>query len=212
MRRRRASGKRARKASPFWGTRSGRIVTGRRVTGIWGLVRQRRPSLGSKRKWETYWCPVMWERGQKCGIGSIRLYEAGRHTSAMVRGRWRIGRLTITSTKACGISCGGATRCNRVAPAASAMKWCSASWAYSDFGDSTWDLVRESTVKPVGKPDAGKPHVRFDERGRETGRRSASVLAPNLDSTKCCEVSVSVRDSKLALPVKFIQSPGGGRQ
>ena len=25
-------------------------------------------------------------------------------------------------------------------------------------------------VKPVGKPDAGNPHVRFDERGRETGR------------------------------------------
>jgi len=24
------------------------------------------------------------------------------------------------------------------------------------------------TVKPVGKPDAGNPHVRFDERGRET--------------------------------------------
>ena len=26
------------------------------------------------------------------------------------------------------------------------------------------------TTKPVGKPDAGNPHVRFDERGRETGR------------------------------------------
>jgi hypothetical protein len=25
-------------------------------------------------------------------------------------------------------------------------------------------------VKPVGKPDAGNPHVRFDERGRETER------------------------------------------
>ena len=24
-------------------------------------------------------------------------------------------------------------------------------------------------VKPVGEPDAGNPHVRFDERGRETG-------------------------------------------
>jgi transposase len=24
-------------------------------------------------------------------------------------------------------------------------------------------------MKPVGKPDAGNPHVRFDERGRETG-------------------------------------------
>ncbi|MFC2253599.1 hypothetical protein ACETRX_28485 [Labrys portucalensis] len=26
-------------------------------------------------------------------------------------------------------------------------------------------------MKPVGKPDAGNPHVRFDERGRETGLR-----------------------------------------
>jgi hypothetical protein len=26
------------------------------------------------------------------------------------------------------------------------------------------------TMKPVGKPDAGNLHVRFDERGRETER------------------------------------------
>ena len=39
-------------------------------------------------------------------------------------------------------------------------------------------------VKPVGKPDAGNPHVRFDERGRETGRcRMAQATAPVLDST-----------------------------
>jgi len=42
---------------------------------------------------------------------------------------------------------------------------------------------RESAMKPVGKPDARNGHVRFDERGRETGRRSASVPAPVLDST-----------------------------
>src|SRR6266853_557991 len=41
------------------------------------------------------------------------------------------------------------------------------------------------TVKPVGKPDAGNRHVRFDERGRETGRcRMAQATAPFLDSTK----------------------------
>jgi hypothetical protein len=51
------------------------------------------------------------------------------------------------------------------------------------FEMSNGTLVRESTVKPVGKPDAGNPHVRFDERGWETGRASASVLAPILDST-----------------------------
>jgi hypothetical protein len=39
-------------------------------------------------------------------------------------------------------------------------------------------------MKPVGKPDAGNPHVRFDERGWETGRcRMAQVTAPILDST-----------------------------
>src|SRR5712692_11065555 len=32
----------------------------------------------------------------------------------------------------------------------------------------------------VGKPDAGNRHVRFDERGRETGRTG---IAPFLDST-----------------------------
>src|SRR5215207_7298501 len=39
-------------------------------------------------------------------------------------------------------------------------------------------------VKPVGKPDAGNPHVRFDERGREMGCcRMAQATAPVLDST-----------------------------
>jgi hypothetical protein len=40
-------------------------------------------------------------------------------------------------------------------------------------------------MKPVGKPDAGNRHVRFDERGEETGRcRMAQVTAPLLDSTR----------------------------
>ena len=42
------------------------------------------------------------------------------------------------------------------------------------------------TVKPVGKPNAGNRHVRFDERGWETGRcRMAQATAPILDSTIC---------------------------
>ena len=36
-------------------------------------------------------------------------------------------------------------------------------------------------MKPVGKPDAGYPHVRFDERGGETG--CLGDTAPLLDST-----------------------------
>jgi hypothetical protein len=31
--------------------------------------------------------------------------------------------------------------------------------------------IRRSQTKPVGEPDAGNPHVRFDERGWETERR-----------------------------------------
>jgi hypothetical protein len=42
------------------------------------------------------------------------------------------------------------------------------------------------TVKPVGEPDAGDRHVRFDERGWETERcRMAQATAPILDSTFC---------------------------
>jgi hypothetical protein len=36
-------------------------------------------------------------------------------------------------------------------------------------------------MKLVGKPDAGNPHVRFDERGGETDR--SRDAAPLLDST-----------------------------
>src|SRR5438270_8667467 len=43
-------------------------------------------------------------------------------------------------------------------------------------------LTRESAMKSNKKPDAGKRHVRFDERGWETGRRELAP-APILDST-----------------------------
>jgi hypothetical protein len=46
-------------------------------------------------------------------------------------------------------------------------------------------------VKPVGEPDAGNPHVRFDERGEETGRWSIDPKLPRLSSTlrEKCDVS-----------------------
>src|SRR4029453_2548377 len=41
------------------------------------------------------------------------------------------------------------------------------------------------TVKPVGEPDAGERHVRFDERGWETeGCRMAEATAAILESTE----------------------------
>ena len=43
-------------------------------------------------------------------------------------------------------------------------------------------------MKPVGEPDAGNRHVRFDERGWETERcRMAQATAPILDSTPVSE-------------------------
>jgi len=48
-------------------------------------------------------------------------------------------------------------------------------------------------MKSVGKPDAGNPHVRFDERGRETDRcRMAQATAPFLDSTSHAERATSL--------------------
>jgi hypothetical protein len=38
-------------------------------------------------------------------------------------------------------------------------------------------------VKPVGKPDAGNRHVRFDERGWETGRWPKAPKLPRPSST-----------------------------
>ena len=49
-------------------------------------------------------------------------------------------------------------------------------------------------MKPVGEPDAVAPHVRFDERGWETGRcRMAQATAPILDSTISEETRWSAR-------------------
>ena len=55
---------------------------------------------------------------------------------------------------------------------------CLENWAWSGCR-GRWARVRESTMKPVGKPDAGNPHVRFDERGWETGRRSRQYPRPS---------------------------------
>ena len=38
-------------------------------------------------------------------------------------------------------------------------------WEFTGFSGRCAPLLRESAMKAVGKPDAGNPHVRFDERG-----------------------------------------------
>ena len=60
-------------------------------------------------------------------------------------------------------------------------------------------------VKPVGKPDAGAPHVRFDERGWETG---LYATAPVLDSTGCSLIEIEINQvgfiSQSAYSLNFI--------
>jgi hypothetical protein len=66
-------------------------------------------------------------------------------------------------------------------------------------------------MKPVGKPDAGNPHVRFDERGGETGR--ASDTAPFLDSTSlCCVFVIEVASARTVEEHRFMTEPKPTRQ
>src|SRR3954470_19721342 len=87
---------------------------------------------------------------------------------------------------ACETSCHTATRWLRAAQPDSRTRLCSGIWACCDCAMFTWGRVREPLVKSVGKPDARNEHVRFDERGRETGRPPVWLLgtAPFLDSTE----------------------------
>src|SRR5450755_68120 len=76
----------------------------------------------------------------------------------------------------------GATSCRRAALGTSARTRCSAPWACCSSASAAMLVpCREPATKPVGKPDAGNPHVRFDERGGETDRSRGT--APLLDST-----------------------------
>src|SRR5271166_1284666 len=76
----------------------------------------------------------------------------------------------------------GAASCRRAAPGTSAWTRCSAhSVCCAHACAATRAQRREPATKPVGKPDAGNPHVRFDERGGETDRLRGT--APLLDST-----------------------------
>src|SRR5277367_5620127 len=85
---------------------------------------------------------------------------------------------------ACDTSSFGATSCRRAAVAASV--W-TRSLARSGFSGRVSAGVKrryhKPAMKPVGKPDAGNPHVRFDERGGETGLAQWLATAPFLDST-----------------------------
>src|SRR6187455_3436196 len=73
------------------------------------------------------------------------------------------GTSSITSAIVCFASCAGDTR-----PIAAAGPISTSSDGEGCCGRRV--SRREPATKPVGKPDAGNLHVRFDERGRETER------------------------------------------
>src|ERR1700730_14588103 len=95
-----------------------------------------------------------------------------------------IGLLTIMSMIACVISCADDTKRRGAAQRGFLVRTSTRNWGCCAFvaGAKGPDVCL--TMKPVGKPDAGNPHVRFDERGGETERcRMAPATAPVLDST-----------------------------
>src|SRR5579875_1996956 len=82
----------------------------------------------------------------------------------------------------CATSSSGATRCLRAALDRLRWKRSLVSLVCSECATAAVRAPgREPAMKPVGKPDAGNPHVRFDERGGETG--CLRNTAPLLDST-----------------------------
>src|ERR1700693_162490 len=96
-----------------------------------------------------------------------------------------IGLLTIMSMIACVISCADDTKRRGAAQRGFLVRTSTRNWACCAFvaGAKGPDVCL--TMKPVGKPGAGNPHVRFDERGGETERcRMAQATAPVLDSTQ----------------------------
>src|SRR6516225_4005191 len=107
--------------------------------------------------------------GKRCDSVSTASCAAGAATSAPARIMLRTASSTLMSMTACAISSSDATRCPRAASDRSAGKRSSANSACLECAIAAKRASsREPVAKPVGKPDAANPHVRFDERGRET--------------------------------------------
>ena len=176
---------RGRSDSTFWDIHSGRTTARGRGGDISGTVRRRRAWSGLKRKVGEHL-----KRGNATAMGRgaraaeseterlasvLRTRQYGESVSGAGRVRGRASA-AISEEAAQGV----------LARHAACSRWnrCTERWAYYRFRGPLRAAVREPVMKPVGKPDAGNRHVRFDERGWETGRRFASVPAPILDSTR----------------------------
>lgn len=64
-------------------------------------------------------------------------------------------------------------------------------WAFFDFARSNLDRVCGPRENSIGEPDAGKPHVRFDERmqGIVFTRTTRAEVRPAFDSTKLAKLA-----------------------
>ena len=94
-----------------------------------------------------------------------RLCGVGRHTSAMAPVCWPIGRSSTTSDSACMLPAPASQGRSRRQSRSRRLR---TAWGAAAADAACLAVGR--AMKPVGKPDAGNPHVRFDERGRETER------------------------------------------
>ena len=96
--------------------------------------------------------------------------QAGRPTSPMAPSLRPTAPSTTTSRTACATSCANDTKRQAAARDASPGTASSENSAWCAFNAGAACRRREPVVKTVGKPDAGNPHVRVDERGGETER------------------------------------------
>ena len=116
--------------------------------------------------------------------GYFSLRHALRQRTAAIDG--------ASSMTACATSSPGVTRCRRAAAGTFRMDA-----VFGTLGVLRLAHVPHSgrhvvslAMKPVGEPDAGNPHVRFDERGGET---DCTVAAPRLSSTLPGTGLISIR-------------------
>ena len=126
----------------------------------------------------------------------------GLQTPEKIRTFQRKLYLKAKSEGSCGTSCG------REATGGSRQKEFLANLAYYHQGRLWMPPDVCFKVKPVGKPDAGDPQVRFDERGWETeswqvglrrrierdvnSHRKPKITAPIFDSTLAANPSLSL--------------------
>jgi hypothetical protein len=74
-------------------------------------------------------------------------------------------------------------------------------------------LLRESAMKPVGKPDAGNRHVRFDERGWESGRPETGHhprLTSTLTRARMLDVSNSAASESINSKIQWVKYTARG--